>query len=202
MNAINPVPGVGSPESSPMAGTPDSFGSSVAVRRAMHWEAPAINRLIHDSMMTYISIAGIREDHLDALREGVPEVLEAMRTSVVLVAVDDSSTVVGTVRLCFRSAEHYPEAAIGYKDDHPSDTAVMYLTRFAVLQTSRGNGIGSLLISEAERIARSEGVRYILLHTALSNETVAGFYQRRGFSIDSVDLSRGYPRALFIKRLS
>ena len=180
---------------------PDSSGASIAVRQAMHWEAPAINRLIHDSMRTYSSLAGIREDHLDSLHDGVPEIIEAMRNSVVLVALDEASTVVGTVRLCFRNAEKYPEASIFKDQEHPDDIAVIYLTRFAVHQSNRGSGIGSLLISEAERIARSEGVPYMLLHTALSNEAVAGFYLRRDFNIDSVDLSRDYPRALFYKRL-
>lgn len=188
-------------DSSSKGGAPDSEHSFVTVRSAMHWEAPAINRLIHDSMRTYSSIAGIREDHLDSLSDGVPEILEAICTSVVLVAVDEASTVVGTVRLRFRSAEQFPEAAVFRGLACSADTAVMYLTRFAVLQSNRGNGIGSRLISEAERVARSEGIRYILLHTALSNEAVAGFYLRRGFSIDSVDLSRDYPRALFMKRL-
>ena len=182
-------------------GAPDSSGTPNTVRPAMHWEAPAINRLIHDSMRTYSSLAGIREDHLDSLRDGIPEIIEAMRTSVVLVALDEASTVVGTVRLCFRNAEKYPEASIFKDQEHPDDVAVIYLTRFAVHQSNRGSGIGSLLISEAERIARSEGVPYMLLHTALSNEAVAGFYLRRDFYIDSVDLSRDYPRALFYKRL-
>lgn len=182
-------------------GAPDFSGTAVIVRQAMHWEASAINRLIHDSMRTYSSLAGIREDHLESLRDGIPEIIEAMRDSVVLVAVDDSSAVVGTVRLRFRSADRYPEAVFFREKERLDDVAVIYLTRFAVLQSDRGRGIGSLLISEAERIARSEGIPYILLHTALSNEAVAGFYQRRGFAIDSVDLSRDYPRALFYKQL-
>ncbi len=182
-------------------GAPDSSSTSVIVRKAMHWEAPAINRLIRDSMRTYSSLAGIREDHLESLREGVQEIIDAMLDSVVLVAEDERSTIVGTVRLCFRSADRYPEAQLFEKNENIRNRAVMYLTRFAVLQSDRGRGIGSRLISEAERIARSEGVPYILLHTALSNEAVAGFYQRRGFLIDSVDLSREYPRALFYKQL-
>lgn len=192
---------MGTENSGSEGGAPDSSGTATTVRQAMYWEASAINRLIHDSMRTYSSLAGIREDHLESLHDGIPEIIAAMRNSIVLVALDESSTVVGTVRLCSRKVDQYPEASVFKDQEYPDDATVLYLTRFAVLQSNRGSGIGSLLISAAEHIARSEGVPYLLLHTALSNEAVAGFYLRRGFAIDSVDLSRDYPRALFYKKL-
>ena len=184
--------------SAPISGS----GASLTVRRAMHWEAKAINRLSRDSMRTYGSLAGIRGDRLESLREGVPDIVRAMGDSVLLVAVNDNSKIVGTVRLYFHAPDRYPEAQFLANREIPEDCTVIYLTRFAVLQSDRGRGIGSHLIDEAERIARSEGVSHILLHTALSNEAVAGFYQKRGFLIDSIDLSRGYPRALFYKPIT
>jgi ribosomal protein S18 acetylase RimI-like enzyme len=66
----------------------------------------------------------------------------------------------------------------------------------------RGKGIGSLLLLSSEDIARSEGIPAIFLYTALSNEAVSSFYLNRGFEIDSIDLTRQYPRGLFVKSLN
>ncbi|MBN1892475.1 MAG: GNAT family N-acetyltransferase [Clostridiales bacterium] len=178
---------------------PEDRGSSIIVRKAMHWEASAINELIRDSMATYCSLSGINEDELDSLRETVDDIVGSMCKSVVLVAVDHTDTILGTARLYFRDAEDFSEAKLFEEEESLKESRVAYLTRFSVMQSTRGRGIGGQLIATAENIARSEGIRLLLLHTALSNEAVSGFYLKKGFFIDSVDLSRGYPRALFMK---
>lgn len=178
---------------------PENPGLSIIVRKAMHWEASAINELIRDSMATYCSLSGINEDELDSLRETVDDIVDSMCKAIVLVAVDSDDTILGTVRLYFRDAEDFSEAKLFEEDESLKGMRVAYLTRFSVLQSTRGHGIGGRLIETAENIARTEGIRLLLLHTALSNGAVSGFYLKNGFFIDSVDLSRGYPRALFIK---
>lgn len=179
---------------------PESTRScEITVRPALYREAGAINRLIRNSMKTYCSLSGVSEEHLDSLKESIGDIVESIKEGIVLVAVDSASKVVGTVRLFFHGPEHFPDATILKTDDRLRDRNILYIARFAVNQKERGRGIGSLLIEQAENIARSENIPLIFLHTSLWNEAVSGFYQNRGYSIDSIDLTRGYPRALYFK---
>lgn len=77
-----------------------------------------------------------------------------------------------------------------------------YLTRFAVRAENRSNGIGSALIDHAADVMRRSGVEEIYLHTDLNMHTLVEFYKRHGFAVKSFENTRGYTRALLVKKIS
>lgn len=175
-------------------GEPDP---GILVRRALCREADEIHRLVSDSMKTYRTLSGIPENRLESSSETPADTRKAMREGIVLVATDPSLGIVGTVRLMTRTGNFFTGSSFFGSN---GDTKVIYFTRFAVRQDARNQGIGSLLISEGEKFAASKGLPAIFLHTSLRNESTVAFYLSRGFEMDSVDTSRGYPRGLFFKR--
>lgn len=180
---------------------PEKADPDITLRRAMDPEADEVHRLVSESMETYRALSGLTEGHLESSSETVADTRSAMHEGIVLVATDACKQIVGTVRLMTRRGSFFAGSAFFDRNGLFEDTPVLYFTRFAVRQDARSKGIGSLLISEGEKIAGSKGIPAIFLHTALSNESAVSFYKSRGFEIDSVDLSRGYPRGLFFKKI-
>jgi ribosomal protein S18 acetylase RimI-like enzyme len=183
------------------AGTPEKANPGIIVRRARECEADEIHRLVSDSMETYRVLSGITDRHLESSSETVADTKVAMHEGIVLVATDASKQILGTVRLMTRSGSFFAGSEFFERNGYNKDTPVLYFTRFAVRQDARNKGIGSMLISEGDMIAGSKDIPAIFLHTALSNESAVSYYKSRGFEIDSVDLSRGYPRGLFFKKV-
>ena len=50
-----------------------------------------------------------------------------------------------------------------------------------VASTARGRGVGSLLVAAVERWAADNGVREIVVNSALHRAEAHGFYERRGY---------------------
>jgi len=61
---------------------------------------------------------------------------------------------------------------------HPIDKEVVRLRAMAVIPAYQREGIGRLLVKEAERVARDEGFPRIILHARI---VVAGFYESLGY---------------------
>jgi ribosomal protein S18 acetylase RimI-like enzyme len=101
---------------------------------------------------------------------------------LVLVAEEDGR-LIGTVRLV------------------QQDRDTVWFTRFAVLPERQRGGVGHLLYQAALAAAQKRGCRFMLLHTALSNQNLVTFYQTRGFEQIDVSYERGYPARLFLKTL-
>ncbi len=55
-------------------------------------------------------------------------------------------------------------------------------------QAMRSRGVGSLLMAEMEKAARSLGARMIVLETQSCNEAAIAFYRKHGFSLIGFDL--------------
>lgn len=64
-----------------------------------------------------------------------------------------------------------------------------YIGDVAVSATYRGQGIGALLIGEAQRLAAAERVR-LTLHVAAGNPGARRLYERLGFRVESTSISR------------
>lgn len=173
----------------------------LSIRPAMHWEVQKILRLLRSAMLTYRTLGQIPEDQLDISTETSKDILKAIKTGFVFVAVDSHDRILATARLRFMPIDQFHPVSLLNFPQLSQHEQVAYFTRFAVDQRFRGIGIGSKLLDTCEIIARNEGLRAIVLHTAISNETVSSFYMHRGYETDSVDLSRGYPRGFFIKML-
>lgn len=70
-----------------------------------------------------------------------------------------------------------------------------WISRIAVLQSCRGNGIGEALIREAEKRLADLGCTKINLQVVASNSTVLGFYRKCGYEVEErVSMSKLLPR--------
>lgn len=65
----------------------------------------------------------------------------------------------------------------------------MVIDYFAVDPGRQGSGIGSRLLAELEALARADGIRALVLHTAEIREDLLRFYRRHGF----VEMRRAPP---------
>lgn len=152
------------------------------IRPATDADAPALLELIRIAMAVYAHRSGIGT-LLDAQLETLEDLLSHLHTDHVLVA-EREDALVGTVRLVHRPG---------------SDVA--YFSRFAVLPSLHLNGVGSMIYQAAEDHLREQGVRFVRLHTALTNPLLVSFYQSRGFRLIETKTARGYPRGLFEKQI-
>ena len=99
----------------------------------------------------------------------------------------------GEVLVARRSQEIVGHLQLLTTDTHPEIKSI------AVLESCRGQGIGSALIREALRRVLSSGALRILVSTATADTAVLRFYQRLGFRMDRVEHDiftpgRGYPQ--------
>lgn len=156
--------------------------ADIHIRPAVAADGPELLSLIRIAMAVYTRNSGISEV-LESQRETLDELLIHLRTDHVLVA-EHRGRLIGTVRL-IRSE---PDAA--------------YFSRFAVQTALQQTGVGKMLYQAAEAWLRSQGIRYIRLHTALTNRPLVNFYQARGFRLRETRTDRGYPRGLFEKDLA
>ncbi len=155
--------------------------SPAHVRQARPDDAAELLGLIRRAMALYAQNAGI-ETPLDAEMETAADLQVHIAHDLVLVAEEDGR-LIGTVRLV------------------QQDRDTVWFTRFAVLPERQRGGVGHLLYQAALAAAQKRGCRFMLLHTALSNQNLVTFYQTRGFEQIDVSYERGYPRGLFLKTL-
>jgi ribosomal protein S18 acetylase RimI-like enzyme len=173
----------------------------ITVRPAFLDEAENIHEVISVSMRMYCFNAGIPEAALDASSETADDVRAAILTVPFFVAVSNKDGIVGSVRLIQRKISSFDILQLPEKLCLSPDADASYFSRFAVHEDLQGLGIGSLLYNAAEKKARKIQSPYLLLHTALSNQIMVSFYEKRGFELIWEDPSRGYPRGLFGKKL-
>ena len=74
-----------------------------------------------------------------------------------------------------------------------------YLSRFAVADSNRNNGVGKILMSVVDKVMKQNNIKILRLHTSAKVTALIRFYYGRGFYIANVEYSRGYPRAELIK---
>lgn len=146
---------------------------SFIIRQAVESDAAAVFCILQQAFQEYADITG--QNHLDALRETVDDIHNAIVEKVVYIAVVDNE-VVGTVRL-----------------DIDGDRA--YLSRFAVGRAARNKGVGKALMGVVDMFLISKKVRQVTLHTASRHTALMRFYYGRGFFVESIETDRGYLRA-------
>ena len=137
---------------------------------------------------------------LEAMTEDIAAVTDRIRTSHCFcyfsgnraVATITLSELTTPLKLSFSDkTEHYLSQF----------SKVGYISRFAVSEDLRNEGLGIDLISRTTAFAREHGLEAVLLHSAVSNRTMVEFYCNRGFVLIDHENSRGYPRGLFSYRL-
>ncbi len=74
--------------------------------------------------------------------------------------------------------------------DEVLDQAIGYVSIIAVAESASGLGIGRRLMQAAEDWAREMGYRALVLDVFASNATARRFYERQGFTEDSVRMRK------------
>jgi len=64
----------------------------------------------------------------------------------------------------------------------------MHLNHLAVKESSRGKGIGSMLMCELEEYTRANNYAGIDLLSSISNQRAISFYEKRGYLVERVQL--------------
>ncbi len=149
------------------------------VKHATEADIPAIHKITKDAFLKYCEMAELDYD-IEALNETYDDIRrDITEKNVFVVRIDDEP--VGAVRVKLL----------------PDGTA--YLSRFAVGNSHRNNGIGKILMNVVDKVMLENDIKLLRLHTAAKVATLIRFYYGRGFYIASVENSRGYPRAELIK---
>jgi ribosomal protein S18 acetylase RimI-like enzyme len=144
-------------------------GSSGArFRRAHHDDVPAVVDLVESAYRGERSRSGwtTEADLLGGQRTDTDEIasLIAADDCRLLIAVDEHAAVVGCCHLRRRAGE------------------VGYFGTFAVRPGLQGSGLGTALLTEAERCARQEwGVRRMRMTVISQRAELIAWYQRRGY---------------------
>ena len=149
------------------------------VKAAAEEDIPAIHKITHDAFLKYCENAGL-DYNIEALRETYDDIRKDIETKLVFVVRIDNEPV-GAIRV----------------EVLPDNKA--YLSRFAVADHNRNNGVGKILMKVVDRAMKEHNVRELRLHTSSKVTALIRFYYGRGFYISNVDYSRGYPRAELLK---
>ncbi len=149
------------------------------VKAAAKEDIPAIHKITHDAFLKYCENAGI-DYNIEALNETYEDIAKDIENKeVFVVRIDDEP--VGAVRVEILS------------DDEA------YLSRFAVAETNRNNGVGKILMRVVDKVMKENKIKKLKLHTCSRVAALIRFYYGRGFYITDVEYSRGYPRAELLK---
>ncbi|MEI8198859.1 MAG: GNAT family N-acetyltransferase [Eubacteriales bacterium] len=173
----------------------------ITVHRARLDDADQIHRVVSESMQIYCKNSGIARDKLDASFETVEDIRSAISLVPFFVAVKPDGTIVGSVRLLHKRISEFKVPELAGILSMGQEEYVSYFSRFAVKEDLQGLGIGNLLYQASHAAAIESHSAFMLLHTALSNRIMVSFYEKRGFTLLFEDLSRGYPRGLFSKKI-
>lgn len=82
---------------------------------------------------------------------------------------------------------------------HPMEEGLIQMRQVCTHPDRQGEGLGKMLVEAAERLAKEEGFRQMVLH---GRQTAAGFYRKLGYLTDEVVfLELGIPHISFSKLL-
>ena len=149
------------------------------IRMAEYDDIDDILKITADAFINYQKLSGASK--LDALEEEYDTVKRDIDTKLVFAAVLGNE-VAGGVRV-----KIFPDKCA-------------YLTRFAVKTDIQNKGIGKALMSAVDDAMIENSVKEISLHTGAEIASLMNFYTQLGFSTKSVESSRGYKRALLVKK--
>jgi ribosomal protein S18 acetylase RimI-like enzyme len=156
---------------------------SIFVRPALAEDAVDIRSILQSSFGEYQTLLKLAEPPA-ALAESIEDVEAAINSQTVFIAIYNRMKPVGTIRV------------------RKVNQDIAYISRFAVVPNWQQSGAGSALMEAAVDFCRAQGIRAIVLHTAVKMIPLARFYHGCGFYVHSVEVTHaGYRRGLFIKEL-
>ncbi len=171
------------------------------LREPNYDDLPLLLDLIKSSMRSYSDDSGIDSSILESMHETVSDLALKLKTHTCLCFFDDNNTPVGTITLRIRDDLDHFVFSDKSKEFLSSYDRAIYITRFAVLDTLRGTGLGKELLDQAFFFAQEKGTKIAILHTAIKNVNRVEFYKNRGFELIDSESSRGYERGLFALKI-
>lgn len=170
------------------------------LRVAVKSDAYAISLLLRKAMLTYCANSCISSNLLEAMNEDLSAIEHRIENNCCLCCFKDGEAV-ATITLGIIDTP----LKLSFSDKTYSCLAsyqkVGYISRFAVREDCRNEGLGNKLMSEALSKARENNLQAVLLHSSVSNKTMSEFYSKRGFIVLDSEDSRGYQRGLFLNSL-
>ncbi|MDR1540669.1 MAG: GNAT family N-acetyltransferase [Clostridiales bacterium] len=151
----------------------------IHIRLANESDVKNIADIVKQSFTQYCNMIGI--DAIEALLETEQDVLKDLRQKSVYVACWEKNPV-GSIRIAIKS-------------DKAS------VSRFAIKPEYQGLGIGSDMLSFAEKTLEALKIETIELYSATENCRLKNFYLSKGYQVVSIDNSKGYRRGLFRKHI-
>ena len=176
------------------------MNGDLVTRTANTDEAAAIQRLLRAAMLTYCADSGIKAGMLEAMTESLESVEDRIRNNN-CIAVFDGDTAVGTITAGITMVPvrySFSEKTEKYLSQFKKAS---YVSRFAVIQGLRREGLGLSLMAACENYSKENGCDVMILHCSTKNKKMTAFYKARGFELVESENSRGYPRGLFAKRI-
>ena len=138
----------------------------------------------------------LKESGIPQWQEGVPG-RESFITDVqngAAYVIEDEGNVIGTVQII----DHEPYYDV--IDGAWTTENALVAHRVAVYNDCRKHGVGSMLISEAEKIAKAKGKEALRLDTHEKNFRMRGMLEKNGFKIVGVVyMPDGSPRLAYEK---
>lgn len=172
--------------------------SAPIIKRATVEDAESLSKLVRNAMASYKRDSGISGDVLESMSESVESVARRIRNSRCLCVYSDDNQPIGTITI--RTINNPLKFSFSDKTEAflSKHSKVAYISRFAVDETARNAGLGVNLIEAALESPEAQHTGIVLLHTAVANERMDRFYNKRGFYLLDSESSRGYERGLFV----
>ena len=166
-------------------------------RRAELSDAPELSRLLKAAMQTYCTRSNIPAEMLEAMNEDIED---RIKRCICLCCLDED-TIVATITFCIIDTPQRLSFSRKTLDYLSAFTKVGYISRFAVREDLRNEGLGIELVNRAIDLAKEAECGAVLLHSSATNKYMVEFYKNRGFELIDHEDSRGYDRGLFSNSL-
>ena len=169
-------------------------------RKAELSDAPELSRLLKAAMQTYCTRSNIPAEMLEAMNEDIADIEDRIKRCICLCCLDED-TIVATITFCIIDTPQRLSFSRKTLDYLSAFTKVGYISRFAVREDLRNEGLGIELVNRAIDLAKEAECGAVLLHSSATNKYLVEFYKNRGFELIDHEDSRGYDRGLFSNSL-
>jgi ribosomal protein S18 acetylase RimI-like enzyme len=158
--------------------------SEIAIRPAREEDRAAIVALINQLNLHEAALCDDRRTDLAAAEECHAAILAriAREGGALFVACDAEDAPVGFLSLAFAMDEPFVREEL---------RRYGVVTDLVVAEDRRGSGIGRMLLAEAERRCREQGLRRLLIGALVANAQALASYRASGFGDYMLMLSKG-----------
>ena len=169
-------------------------------RTAVKSDAPELSRLLKAAMQTYCAKSKISASMLEAMNEDIADIEDRISRCTCLCCCDGNE-IVATITFSVIDTPQRLSFSRKTLDYLSAFAKVGYISRFAVREDLRNEGLGIELVNRAVELAKETDCGAVLLHSSATNKYMVEFYKNRGFELIDHEDSRGYDRGLFSNSL-